>query len=141
MLAAVLVIVFTSCSANDNVGQGLSIMETESSKIKVPEKVINNPPIDGESARYLGELSNNLYFVARSASAPEQDVCLVQYEASEQDVKSACSSAAHTPGGGKIVTLETADEGPEFTLVSDSASQKSLQEEGLIQLGENLWYR
>lgn len=43
--------------------------------------------------------------------------------------------------GGKIVTLETADEGPEFTLVSDSASQKSLQEEGLIQLGENLWYR
>lgn len=100
MLAAVLVIVFTSCSANDNVGQGLSIMETESSKIKVPEKVINNPPIDGESARYLGELSNNLYFVARSASAPEQDVCLVQYEASEQDVKSACSSAAHTPGGG-----------------------------------------
>ncbi|MDN6759119.1 MAG: hypothetical protein L0L76_11025, partial [Yaniella sp.] len=74
-------------------------METESSKIKVPEKVINNPPIDGESARYLGELSNNLYFVARSASAPEQDVCLVQYEASEQDVKSACSSAAHTPGG------------------------------------------
>src|SRR5699024_6051980 len=106
MLAAVLVIVFTSCSANDNVGQGLSIMETESSKIKVPEKVINNPPIDGESARYLGELSNNLYFVARSASAPEQDVCLVQYEASEQDVKSACSSAAHTPGGASIVFVK-----------------------------------
>ncbi|MDN6457551.1 MAG: hypothetical protein L0K38_10950, partial [Yaniella sp.] len=47
----------------------------------------------------------------------------------------------YTLTGGKIVTLETADEGPEFTLVSDSASQKSLQEEGLIQLGENLWYR
>lgn len=131
---------FTACSADDVAAQRLAILATAADTGEIPATVATDVALAAESARFLGDHNGRSYFVARSATAPEHNACLVEFMVETDEVSSACSDVV--PGhADRIVTLGSTGVGSELSLVSDEADSGALEDDGWTQVTEHLWAR
>ena len=133
-LALGIVLSVPACASG---GHGIAVLDSESSTQPVPEVLRSNERFADDSARYLGRIDGYSYFAARPASGAEDDACLVQVGAPDEDWIGGCA----TIQSDRVVELSGGASGQEIALVRDDPSAEALEDAGWVQRADNLWQR
>lgn len=130
-------LLLVACSQAD-AGQSLAVLESDASTTSVPNAVTVLPDIIEDSVRFVGDHQERTYFVARHASAPDYQVCLVELDPATDEAKAACSDTQNMTDD-KIVALEEGSSA--VALVADDPSVEYLEEAGWDEVADNLWVK
>lgn len=133
--AIVASLLLVGCSQAD-ASQSLAVLENDASATSVPKAVTGLPDIVEDSVRFIGDYQERSYFVARHASAPDSQVCLVEWDPVAEEAMGACSSNQNMTDD-KIVAL--GKDSLAVALVADDPSVEYLEEAGWEKIADNLW--
>lgn len=135
--AIVASLLLVACSQAD-ASQSLAVLENDASATSVPKPVTGLPDIVEDSVRFIGDYQERSYFVARHASAPDSQVCLVEWDPVAEEAMGACSSTQNMTDD-KIVAL--GKDSLAVALVADDPSVEYLEEAGWDKAADNLWVK
>lgn len=130
-------LLLVACSQAD-AGQSLAVLESDASTTSVPNAVTVLRDIVEDSVWFVGDHQERTYFVARHASAPDYQVCLVELDPATDEAKAACSDTQNMTDD-KIVALEEGSSA--VALVADDPSVEYLEEAGWDEVADNLWVK
>lgn len=121
----------SACTQSDQ-SHSISALETESSSRAVPEAVSSVEILTEDSVRFMGDLEDSSYFVARSAEDPEFEACLIEVHPDREVPTVACSGLRNMEDH-KITAIDN------VTLVADNPPSGTLENQRMQKVTSNLW--
>lgn len=120
-----------ACAQSDQ-SHSISALETESSSRAVPEAVSSVEILMEDSVRFMADVEESSYFVARSAEDPEFEACLIEVHP-DRDVPTVACSGLRNMGDHKITAIDN------VTLVADDPPSGTMENQRMQKVTSNLY--